>query len=131
MIQLRITKQKLSESELFYLPSLLSADILHVLRAHEIPCTPIKRTDIVESEAVDTARQKFLEAGWKENIKPMSAIQSTINPDDLFDLCTQFFGPTIDKDYRKLLDRCDKENQEYYQTVEKILDHTIFIRSAS
>lgn len=59
---------------------------------------------------------------------PYRPSRSHIHPDDLFDLCIQFFDPSMDEDYKKFFAQCNQEDQDYYQKMQETLDNNIIIR---
>lgn len=101
------------DKQIFFPPQLIMSEVHPILREHHIEFETIYWRDVNKDlyrEELIKAQEWFEEHGCEENLECMSAIVSYVNAQDLYDLCLQFFGSTIDLDYQEELQRCDRED---------------------
>lgn len=132
MVTLNITRT-LPEPNMFFLPMLLKARVLDEFKKQNIPFKSYKRTDYNPDDYVhemNLARMNFAKNHYDCDLTRLDAIESKISPEDIFDLCLQLFGPTMDPDEKATQEKYKKESWNAYLANANYLDGTIPIRKA-
>lgn len=86
----------------FFVPGLLCGLITKEMKKSNIPYVYHNWRQIPEEQKDNQQyyRKKFEDNGYTDTFC-MNAIETTANPDDLFQKALLFFGDTIDPDYKK------------------------------
>lgn len=116
---IQFDKTKTVEKEvLFFLPQQLKALVTQVLRQDNIPYQSIFWKDVDTkkyAQELKAAKGKYHEAGWEGFNDRYGGIISHIHPDELFHLSQQFFGPTMDLDYKKMQKEAEERALTEYE----------------
>lgn len=107
--------KRTGEKTIFFVPEPLKALILHRLKKANIPYESINWRKIPENMKTkqDETRQLYESKGYVSTTC-IGAIISDVDPTDMFNKSLLFFGDTIDPDYKKQKEECDKRSWQNY-----------------
>ncbi len=127
MISIDTTKTT-NKNIIFFLPQQLKPLVTRLLRQQQISYESIFWKDVNQEKYATQlahAKDQFLHAGWSGLNNRYGAIVSHIEPDELFRVCKQFFGPTMDKDYKQSQTKAEKKALSEYEQYHTNLDGKI------
>ena len=116
MVNFKLTRT-LDTPRMFFLPAELKARVIQELQKQNIPYQSFSWRQYQPSDYeqdLALAKLNFQKAQWTGDLNRMGAIYSIVAPEDLFDVCLQLFGITMDNDERQLQSVYDRKAAETY-----------------
>lgn len=116
MVNFKLTRT-LDTPRMFFLPAELKGRVIQELQKQNIPYQSFSWRQYQPSDHeqdLALAKLNFQKAQWTGDLNRMGAIYSIVTPEDLFDVCLQLFGITMDNDERQLQSVYDRKAEETY-----------------
>lgn len=116
MVNFKLTRT-LDTPRMFFLPAELKGRVIQELQKQNIPYQSFSWRQYQPSDHeqdLALAKLNFQKAQWTGDLNRMGAICSIVSPEDLFDVCLQLFGITMDHDERQLQSVYDRKAEETY-----------------
>lgn len=116
MVNFKLTRT-LDTPHMFFLPAELKGRVIQELQKQNIPYQSFSWRQYQPSDHeqdLALAKLNFQKAQWTGDLNRMGAICSIVSPEDLFDVCLQLFGITMDNDERQLQSVYDRKAEETY-----------------
>lgn len=116
MVNFKLTRT-LDTPRMFFLPAELKGRVIQELQKQNIPYQSFSWRQYQPSDHeqdLALAKLNFQKAQWTGDLNRMGAIYSIVPPEDLFDVCLQLFGITMDNDERQLQSVYDRKAEETY-----------------
>lgn len=127
MVNLQLTR-KLNTPQMFFLPMELKARVIQELKRKNITYQSFTWRDYDKTKyqkEITLSQNNFKHAQWQGDLNRMGALLTNVAPEDMFDLCLQLFGFTMDKEERQLQAMYEAKAKETYLRDYQQMDGTI------